>query len=228
MTINLFTIMIIFISLGYRRIDIMFRHAHYLMHTLFLILTLILSCIACGPSYVRGGDDPDFEKAALSTKLDSTDLEKLFKKTSKDLFKSAISKKWKKAQKNGKEATVAILPLVNETTEHIDNSLQTLLKQLETKLINRGEVTVISKVDQPQLLHELRAQRGASFNQQKVAKMGRQLGAHYFLTGRIYSVTEKSEDRRRVQYFLFMQVLEVETGAIRWQKESKAVKGIID
>ena len=64
--------------------------------------------------------------------------------------------------------------------------------------------------------------------QQRVAKVGRQLGAQYFLTGKIYSITEKSEDSGRVQYFLFMQIIEVETGAIRWQKESKALKGIIN
>ncbi len=50
----------------------------------------------------------------------------------------------------------------------------------------------------------------------------------YVITGKIESVTEKNEDGKRVQYSLFMQVIEVETSAIRWQEEAEVMKGIAD
>ena len=55
--------------------------------------------------------------------------------------------------------------------------------------------------------------------QQLLQPAGRQLGAAYFVTGRITSVDEKLSDIRRLQYSLFLQVLEVETGLVRWQHE---------
>ena len=40
-----------------------------------------------------------------------------------------------------------------------------------------------------------------------------------FVTGRITGVDEKLSDVRRLQYSLFLQMLEVETGRVRWQNE---------
>ena len=59
-------------------------------------------------------------------------------------------------------------------------------------------------------------------------RMGKQLGAQYFFTGKITSVDERLNNIRRVQYTLFLQVIEIETGLIRFQNEvarSKALEG---
>ena len=50
-------------------------------------------------------------------------------------------------------------------------------------------------------------------------RAGRQLGAQYFVTGRITGVDEKLSNVRRLQYSLFLQMLEVETGLVKWQNE---------
>ena len=49
----------------------------------------------------------------------------------------------------------------------------------------------------------------------------------YFFTGKISSVDEKLSGLRRIQYSLFLQVIEIETGIIEFQNEvtrSKAIK----
>ena len=61
-----------------------------------------------------------------------------------------------------------------------------------------------------------------------VQRFGRMLGVKYIFTGKITSVDERLNKVRRVQYSLFLQVIEVETGAIRFQGEvtrSKQLKG---
>ena len=58
--------------------------------------------------------------------------------------------------------------------------------------------------------------------------MGKRLGAKYFLTGKVYDSAERVEDERRVQYFLFMKVVEIENGVIRWQNEANLTKGLVD
>ena len=52
-------------------------------------------------------------------------------------------------------------------------------------------------------------------------------GVDYYLTGKLQSTDERLNKERRVQYSLFMQVIEVETSAIEFQKSIERSKGII-
>ena len=54
---------------------------------------------------------------------------------------------------------VAVLPLRNETSEHIDSALDALISDIETTLVNGGHVRVINAMQQPELVAEVR--RGA-------------------------------------------------------------------
>ena len=191
-----------------------------------ILLTLCIDLSGCGPRYLRSGEDRSFEDAAMSTRLDRRDLEVMFKRATAALDKGGLMRHWKALNRDGQQATLAVLSIENETSEHVDTSLMTLVKKLETSLINDGIVTVISRSQQPSLIRELRAQGGKEFDQAQVAAMGRQLGAKYLLTGKLYDIAEKSAKGRRVQYFLFMQIIEVETGAIRWQIEVDTLKGL--
>jgi uncharacterized protein (TIGR02722 family) len=193
-----------------------------------LALLIAFSISACGPSYVRSGENEDFEQNAMSTKLDKMDLQKLFDANLKSLLKHKIVKTWKDKNRDGQDVTLAIFDITNNTSEKIGSSLSTLLGKFETQLINEGEVVVIDKKRQESLIQEIIAQQGGAFDSQKAAQYGKQLGVQYVLTGKIESVTEKNEDGKRVQYTLFMQLIEVETSAIRWQSESEAMKGIVE
>ena len=189
------------------------------------ILVLLLLGCGGGPAYVRGSEVPDLDKATMSTKLDKVDLEKLFKENSASFEKSGLVRKWKTSTK---DIRLAIFPIRNETSEHIDSQLDTLLGKFETALINEGTVTVISRENQRMLVEELKQQRSAAYNPAQAAQLGKQLGAQYFITGKITSSSEKTGSEKRVQYFLFMQALEIETGAVRWQAEANLTKGLIN
>ena len=194
-----------------------------------LLITSLLATFVycgCGPRFLRSGDSSDFESAAMSTRLDRKDLSGMFNEASKALQQGGLMKHWKALNRDGRQATLALLSIENETSEHVDSSLRTLAKKLETQLINDGIITVLSRSNQPELLKEIQNQEGQAFDQARVASMGRQLGAQYLLTGKLYDITEKNSEARRVQYFLFMQVIEVETGAIRWQIEVERLKGL--
>jgi len=193
------------------------------------ILVLALALAGCGgPAYVRGSENPELDEYAMSTGLDKKDLQKLFAQNSKSLLASGAMKRWKDASRDGKEPTVAIFPIKNETSEHIDSQLQALLSDFETELVNSGYVTVISYERQKQLVRELKIQQSAAFDPDKAAQLGKQLGAQYFVTGKVYDSAEKSGSERRVQYFLFMQAVDVETGALRGQNKAELTKGLIN
>lgn len=189
----------------------------------------LLALTACGgPAFVRGDEVPELDEYAMSTGLDKKDLEKLFKENADSLMKGGAMHRWKNAARDGNEAKIAIFPIKNETSEHVDSQLQALLSKFETTLVNSGHVTVISREMQNTLIAELRKQQGAAFNPDNSAQLGKQLGAQYFITGKVFDSAEKSGDERRAQYFLFMQAVEVETGVVRWQNEANLTKGLIN
>ncbi len=183
-----------------------------------------ISLSACGPTYVRGTDKPELDEYAMSTGLDKKDLENLFDQNYNSMMESAVIAKWKVEPE---PPVVSLFPIVNETSEHIRDQLDAFASKLETKLINGGFVTMVDHARQNELIAEVQRQQSGAFDETQSAEVGRQLGAKYFLTGKVYDSAEKTGKERRVQYFLFMKIVEVETGAIRWQNEANLTKGLV-
>ena len=183
---------------------------------------LALGC-SSGPRAVRGTDEPGLDDAAMSTGLDRKDLQRMKNENMQVMRNSAVVQRW--MQEN--RPPVSVMPIQNETTEHIDSALNALLSDIETDLINWGAVQVISLQTQPQLMEEVRRQYSGGFDQTKISHWGKQIGSRYFVTGKVYTTDERVGDQRRVQYYLFMQVISVETGEILFQNKSNTTKAII-
>ena len=115
-----------------------------------------------------------------------------------------------------------------------ENCFETTLIHL-TERFNGKEVYLIGTMNQStmlaqrtkKLIEELKLQQSAAFDQDKSAQLGKQLGVGYFVTGKVSASDEKTDGERRLQYFLYMQVVEVETGAVRWQNKAELTKGLI-
>ncbi len=180
--------------------------------------------IACGgPQVVRGQDEPGLDKEALSTGLDKRDLEKMVRQNLDSLKSSSIIKRWEGEDR----PAVAILPIRNETSEHIDGALSSLLSDIETTLINAGHVRVISRERQDQFIKEIEKQNNnKAFNPAQIPMLGQQVGARYFVTGRVYSTDERLGDQRRVQYFLYMDIIDAQTGDILWRDKASVTKAM--
>jgi len=164
-----------------------------------LMVSSLVLVVGCGPTFVRDTDVEGLDNDAMSTGLDRSDLDRLFAENLESLFSSGVAKSWQGGQ-GGEGATLAIERFNNETSEHIDSQLDALLSKLQTQLINWGEVTVLEDPNK----------------------------AQYIVSGKAYDAAEKTSDARRVQYFLFMQVIDTKTGAIRWQNEAALTKALLN
>ena len=186
--------------------------------------TLPLASTGCGgPQPVRGEEVEGLDDEAFSTGLDRRDLQKMLHENMEALQQSAVIRRWEQEQR----PTVAVMPITNETSEHVDSALQALITDIETTLVNAGHVRVISLQDQPQIIEEVRRQYSDGFDRSQVARWGRQVGARYFVTGRLFSTDERHEGERRVQYFLFIKVLDAETSDILFQYKSMVTKALV-
>ncbi len=192
------------------------------------VVLSVFSVSCAGPTYVRGSEMKELDSYAMSTGLDKKDLETLFDKNWKSLTEGGLYGQWRTGAEAGKVPAVAVFPFANETSEHVDSQLDALLSKIETRLVNSGFVSVVSREMQKQLVEELRTQSSAAFDQSKAASLGRQVGAKFFITGKVYDSSEKTGGEKRVQYLMFMQVVDVETGGIRWQNEADLTKGLVN
>jgi len=197
-----------------------------------LLLALVLAPVAltstgCKPKAVRGGpgtENPNLDQGAMSTTLDRRDLQELMQANMAKMMESP----WWTQMTGTPGQVVAIWPIKNETSEHIDDQLNTLLADIETELVNSGVVAVVSRERQAEMANEVAVQQNRSIYDPAFAnQISRQLGARYYITGKVGSVDEFFNKERRVQYTLFMQVIEVETSLVRFQYKSERSKAIV-
>lgn len=196
---------------------------------LLLALGAALSAApGCKPKAIRGGpgtENPNLDQGAMSTTLDRKDLQDLLKVSLDKLFGSPF---WAQVNSFGAPVVVAIWPFKNETSEHIDDQLNTLLGDLETELVNSGVVQVVSRERQAEMASEVAVQQNRSiYDPALAAQISRQAGAKYFFTGKVGTVDELFNGERRVQYTLFIQVIEVETSFVRFQYKAERTKAIV-
>ena len=182
-----------------------------------------LTASGCGQEVVRGSNDPSIDAHALSTGLDKDDIQRALHETLNNLRSAPVMNEWRSTNP---PPNVAIFPIQNSTSEHIDSMLDAMLGEAESWLVESGTVQVIARDRQNQMIREVEGQQNAVFNPSNAAKYGKQLGAKYFVTGKVAGNDERSADMRRVQYFLFLQVIDVETSAIKWQKKTYVTKAI--
>lgn len=197
-----------------------------------LVLSLSLGALllvgaGCAPRALRGGEgtaNPDLDRPAMSVLLDRDDITYLVDGYLGRLESSAF---WQQRVKgSAKQPILAIWPIRNATSQHLDDQMLWLLSSIETSLINSGAVAVVDRSRQEELAREIGIQQGSIYDPASAQRLGRQLGAQYFVTGKITSVDERLNKKHRVQYSLFLQVIEIETGVIRFQDQIDRSKQI--
>lgn len=188
-------------------------------------LLTFTACSAPVPTYVRGSDMPGLDEPAMSTRLDRRDLEQLLNENLYSFLNSRFYAR--QAVSTAEPPTLAIMPMENWTTEHVDPQLHALIGMMETQLVNTGNFRVVAAALRDQILDELYLQQGQEFDASRALPLGRQLGVHYFVTGRVVDNSERTANARRVQYFMFMQCISVETGEIVWQNQADITKGLV-
>lgn len=191
------------------------------------IALFLLFSAGCTPRAMRGGPGtamPELDRPAMSVQLDRDDITYLVADYLERLEASAF---WQQSiRDSARQPVVAIWPIQNATSQHLDDQMMTLLSSIETALVNTNLVRVVERSLYSELSREIGLQQGAAYDPASAQRLGRLLGAQYFFTGKITSVDERLGKTRRVQYSLFLQVVEIETGLIRFQNEVTRTKAL--
>lgn len=197
--------------------------------SLVLLAGVLAGSLGCKPKAVRGGpgtENPNLDEGAMGTGLDRVDIDYLVDQNLSAMFASGW---WARDVQGsaGDPPIVAIWPIKNATSQHLDDQMLTLLSQIETTLVNSGAVSVVSRERQAEMVSEAQMQNTDIFDPATAARLGAQLGAKYYVTGKVTSNEERFDKERRIQYSLFIQVIEIETSMIKFQFTSERSKAIV-
>jgi hypothetical protein len=198
------------------------------MRVRILLVAFAAAFVACGGErrIVRGAHEPAVDEPAMSLGLDKDDVQRALKKVLDKLRTSTLMTAW--LRDRGQD-TVSIAYFRNDTGRRVDPQLEAMLSETETWLVQTGAVTMIAR-ERPGV--ESTRQRGdAAFfrfqardDDARLAQIGRQRGVKYYVTGKLQSSDETWQDAHRLQYWVFLQILESDTGAIRFQEKAEVTK----
>lgn len=195
-----------------------------------LLTTAAIAALAstgCGSKeYVRGANDPSIDQPAMSTGLDKDDIERTLQTLLNQMREAPIMDEWRVKAGQGQRQTVAIAPFQNDTDEHIDPQLDSMLSETETWLVNSGITRVVDQSRQADMIRQVEGAQHPVFDPRHIPEYGKQLGVQFYITGKVGASDERTEDARRVQYFVFMQVIDTSTSEIRWQQKAYITKAV--
>jgi hypothetical protein len=109
-----------------------------------LRLLLVLALPVMAASTLGCTDNPNLDEGAMSTTLDRVDIDYLVDENLAAMFASG----WWARDIQGSMSNppiIAIWPIKNATSMHLDDQMLTLLSQMETKFVNSGAVSVVSR-----------------------------------------------------------------------------------
>lgn len=188
-----------------------------------LVVLGALALAGCGKEVVRGADDPSVDAHAVSTTLDKEDIKRALRDTLNKLRASPVMNDWRTANP---KPVVAVFPFKNDTHDHIDSALETILSEAEAWLLEAGTVRIVDRRRQAEYIRDVEGQQHPVFNQANAAKYGKQMGAKQYITGHVSDVFERGDSMTRHQYFLYLEVIDVETSEKLFLGKSEITKAI--
>ena len=193
------------------------------MKKLFFLLplVLVLLLIGCGHSVKRVDADKQID---LSGYWNDTDV----RLASDHLIKEALAT----PRLNTYYSTYGRLPVIivgrfrNSSDEHIDTSI--LSQRLEASILASGKAQFVASGD---LRDDLRAER---LDQQQgytddatMARLGREVGANFMLTGSVKSIVDSYDKTATRSYFITAELTDITTNMRLWIGEYNEIKKVI-
>jgi hypothetical protein len=185
---------------------------------LVVLLAVTMGLAACGKSVSRRQAS---EAIDLSGRWNDVDSQQV----SQAMIQDALSFGWIEEYQRGKgrKPVVMAYGVKNRSTEHINT--QTFMKDLERAFLRSARVSVVADSEQRLTTREERAeqQQGLTGNP---ARIGKELGADFVLTGVLNSIVDQEGGEAVVFYQANLELINVETNEKVWIGDHKIKKFI--
>jgi uncharacterized protein (TIGR02722 family) len=190
-----------------------------LVGSLFLPATVFVACAPPSGNQNVQYVNPQTSKP-MTLALEYKDFQRAALKLVQKMLKSGVLN-----HPNGGRYVIAIATIKNDTTQRID--VDQLLSDIKEALLESGKVVIssaVSTTDQEKMLQEIRKLRGnKEFNQATLPGKGQLIAPDYLLAGKIIERDYYMGDKKYVEYYFILKLIDTKTGLIYW--EGKEVIG---
>jgi len=182
--------------------------------TLIFMALVSLCCFACSKR-VEYGDPTATE--TLTIDFGSTDLQMIAEKMVQSLLASPVVQQ-------GHQPVILVSRVRNKTDEHIDT--KAITDKIRTALVNSGAVRFVADDVREEVIQELRYQTDSGYvDPETRRRIGKIVGPGYLLMGEITSIRKKVGRQTDLYFKINLNLVELETGLIRWAEEKEIRKG---
>lgn len=187
-------------------------HAFFRPHHLSMIMLATLLLTAGCASFYGEYSDPSAVEV-VDDQWNETDN----RTTAVAIVKKMLEQNWYqvfRAQKK-QRPVVVVGTISNRTDEHIDTTA--LVGFISDELINSGKVRFVDKANREAILKEVEYQSSSGNVKSNAARQkGRQIGAHFLLSGDISSHVQARDGLKTVTYQSHVKLTDLESSEIIW------------
>lgn len=173
---------------------------------------------ACGSrQFSQGSYDDVQEDRLLDDKFNESDMRRIAETMVQSLTSSPIIT-------DAKKRPVILVTLVkNRSEEHID--MKSMTDKIRVAVVKSGKFRFTEKETRADLAEEMDYQTQSGYVDPSTArKMGKQIGADYFLTGEITDRVQEVGSKKYVYYKATFNLVNIQTGILDWTDEKEIRK----
>lgn len=190
----------------------------------FFVLVLILAGCSSSPSIKRVAEE---EQIDLSGYWNDTDVRIVCDNLVSDCLNSpVVSKRLTEYEvKNGSLPVVVVGQFKNTSDEHIDVSV--ISKRMEAALLNSGKVDFVASSSERNDLRQERIEQQSWASEETAKALANEIGADFMLIGSVKAVVDQIDRKAVRNYFVYAEMIEIETGKKIWIGENSEIKKYI-
>lgn len=190
----------------------------------FFVLVLILAGCSSSPSVKRVAEE---EQIDLSGYWNDTDVRIVCDNLVSDCLNSpVVSKRLTEYEvKNGSLPVVIVGQFRNTSDEHIDVSV--ISKRMEAALLNSGKVDFVASSSERDDLRQERIEQQSWASEETAKALANEIGADFMLIGSVKAVVDQIDRKAVRNYFVYAEMIEIETGKKIWIGENSEIKKYI-
>ena len=190
----------------------------------FFVLVLILAGCSSSPSVKRVAEE---EQIDLSGYWNDTDVRIVCDNLVSDCLNSpVVSKRLTEYEvENGSLPVVVVGQFKNTSDEHIDVSV--ISKRMEAALLNSGKVDFVASSSERDDLRQERIEQQSWASEETAKALANEIGADFMLIGSVKTVVDQIDRKAVRNYFVYAEMIEIETGKKIWIGENSEIKKYI-
>jgi len=185
-----------------------------------LALVVVLVLAACGGTEVTRLDPS--EQVDLTDRWNATDSRMVSEAMIEEMLTFPWVDRFLDEHSDRDRPRVIIQSVRNRSHEHIP--VETFINDLRRELIRAGRVDFVSGGAEREELREERREQEFHADEATRARMGRELGADYALTGTINSFVDRLDGTRSTFYQVDLRLVDLETNVEVWNGQKQIQK----